>query len=170
MFLDLLKDAGLDVVGVGKIPDIFLNRGITQSLPGKNNRQALVSTVAALEHSGRGLVFTNLVDFDMLYGHRLDIEGYGRAIEEVDAFIPTLERALQPRDLLIITADHGCDPVGPSTDHSREFVPLLVTGHGVRRGVNLGTRATLADIGATIAENFGLHLPKGKSFLGEILE
>jgi phosphopentomutase len=170
MFLDLLKDAGLDVVGVGKIPDIFLNRGITQSLPGKNNRQALVSTVAALEHSGRGLVFTNLVDFDMLYGHRLDIEGYGRAIEEVDAFIPTLERALQPRDLLIITADHGCDPVGPSTDHSREFVPLLVTGHGVRRGVNLGTRATLADIGATIAENFGLHLPRGKSFLGEILE
>ncbi len=170
MLLDLLKDAGLDVVGVGKIPDIFLNRGITQSLPGKNNRQALASTVAALEHSGRGLVFTNLVDFDMLYGHRLDIEGYGRAIEEVDASIPTLERALQPRALLIITADHGCDPVGPSTDHSREFVPLLVTGHGVRRGVNLGTRATLADIGATIAENFELHLPRGKSFLGEILE
>jgi len=170
MLLDLLKDAGLDVVGVGKIPDIFLNRGITQSLQGKNNRQALESTASAIAADTRGLVFTNLVDFDMLYGHRLDIEGYGRAIEEVDAFIPTLRRALKPGDLLIITADHGCDPVGPSTDHSREYVPILASGHGVRHGVNLGTRATLADIGATITENFGVHLPKGKSFFGEILE
>lgn len=191
MLLDLLHDSGLAVVGVGKIPDIFLNRGISQALPGKNNRQALESTIAvidnkvaaiesklaaiqnkaaALEPSTRGLVFTNLVDFDMLYGHRLDVEGYARAIEEVDAFIPTLRRALQPRDLLIITADHGCDPTGPSTDHSREYVPILASGPAVRRGVNLGTRSTLADIGATIAENFGLHLGKGKSFLGEILE
>ena len=168
MLLDLLKDASLDVVGVGKIPDIFLNRGITQSLPGKNNREALASTVAALEHDTRGLVFTNLVDFDMLYGHRLDIEGYGRAIEELDAFIPTLRRALKAGDMLILTADHGCDPVGPSTDHSREYVPLLVTGPAVRSGLNLGTRGTLADIGQTVAENFGLQLPKGKSFLGEI--
>lgn len=170
MLLDLLKDAGLDVVGVGKIPDIFLNRGITQSLPGKNNRQALESTVSAIAEDTRGLVFTNLIDFDMLYGHRLDIEGYGRAIEEVDAFIPTLRQSLKPGDLLIITADHGCDPVGPSTDHSREYVPILASGHGVRNGVNLGTRATLADIGATIAENFGLNLPTGKSFLGEITQ
>ena len=168
MLLDLLKDSGLDVVGVGKIPDIFLNRGITQSLPGKNNRQALESTVSAIAEDTRGLVFTNLVDFDMLYGHRLDIEGYGRAIEEVDDYIPTLRRALKPGDLLIITADHGCDPVGPSTDHSREYVPIVASGAAVRSGVNLGTRASLADIGATIAENFGLHLPKGKSFLGEI--
>lgn len=168
MLLDLLKDFGLDVVGVGKIPDIFLNRGITQSLPGKNNRQALESTVSAIAEDARGLVFTNLVDFDMLYGHRLDIEGYGRAIEEVDDYIPTLRRALKPGDLLIITADHGCDPVGPSTDHSREYVPILASGPAVRSGVNLGTRASLADIGATIAENFGLHLAKGKSFLGEI--
>ncbi|HEV2233347.1 MAG TPA: phosphopentomutase [Terriglobia bacterium] len=168
MLLDLLKDFGLDVVGVGKIPDIFLNRGITQSLPGKNNRQALESTVSAITEDTRGLVFTNLVDFDMLYGHRLDIEGYGRAIEEVDDYIPTLRRALKPGDLLIITADHGCDPLGPSTDHSREYVPILASGAAVRSGVNLGTRASLADIGATIAENFGLHLPKGKSFLGEI--
>ena len=170
MLLDLLKDAGLDVVGVGKIPDIFLNRGITQSLPGKNNRQALESTVSAIAKDTRGLVFTNLVDFDMLYGHRLDIEGYGRAIEEVDAFIPTLRGGLKPGDMLIITADHGCDPIGPSTDHSREYVPVLASGRGVRRGVNLGTRGTLADIGATIAETFGLHLPNGKSFLGEITQ
>lgn len=168
MLLDLLKEAGLGVVGVGKIPDIFLNRGITQALPGKNNHQALESTLAAIHQPARGLVFTNLVDFDMLYGHRLDIEGYGRAIEEVDAFIPTLRNALKPGDLLIFTADHGCDPLGPSTDHSREYVPILANGPVVRGGVNLGTRETLADIGATIAENFGLDLPKGKSFLREL--
>ncbi|MHB8653605.1 MAG: phosphopentomutase [Terriglobia bacterium] len=170
MLLDLVKENGLDVVGVGKIPDIFLNRGVTQSLPGKNNRQALESTVSAMADDTHGLVFTNLVDFDMLYGHRLDIEGYGRAIEEVDDYVPTLRRALKPGDLLIITADHGCDPVGPSTDHSREYVPLLASGAAVRHGVNLGTRETLADIGATIAENFGLHLSKGKSFLREITQ
>ena len=168
MLLDLLKDAALKVVGVGKIPEIFLNRGITQSLPGKNSRQALESTAAELHASGSGLIFTNLVDFDMLYGHRLDIEGYGRAIEDVDAFLPTLELALRPDDLLILTADHGCDPLGPSTDHSREYVPILAFGPGVRGGVNLGTRATLADIGATVAENFGLGLPNGTSFLEEI--
>jgi phosphopentomutase len=168
MLLDLLKDTGLQVVGVGKIPEIFLNRGITQSLPGKNNRQALESTVDALRASGCGLIFTNLVDFDMLYGHRLDIEGYGRAIEEMDALLPALEQALRPSDLLIITADHGCDPPGPSTDHSREYVPILAIGPGVRGGVNLGTRATLADTGATVAENFGLRLPEGTSFLAEI--
>jgi phosphopentomutase len=168
MLLDLLKGAGLDVIGVGKIPDIFLNRGITRSLPGENNRLALESTAAAIDSSSRGLIFTNLVDFDMLYGHRLDIEGYGRAIEEVDACIPGLLLRLRPRDLMVFTADHGCDPLGPSTDHSREYVPILATGSCATRGVNLGTRATLADIGQTIAENFGLQLPTGTSFLNEI--
>jgi phosphopentomutase len=168
MLLDLLKGAKLDVFGVGKIADIFLNRGISESWPGKNNRKALQSTMTVLIKPTCGLVFTNLVDFDMLYGHRLDIEGYGRAIEEVDAFIPTLMQELSMCDALIITADHGCDPAGPSTDHSREYVPLLVTGPCVRKGVNLGTRATLADIGQTIAENFGLRLPHGTSFLNEI--
>src|SRR5271157_4553272 len=128
MLLDLLNGAGLDVVGVGKIPDIFLNRGITRSLPGNNNCMALESTTTAIEGSSHGLIFTNLVDFDMLYGHRLDVEGYGRALEEVDAFLPTLLRRLKPADLLIFSADHGCDPVGPSTDHSREYVPILTTG------------------------------------------
>jgi len=168
MLLDLLKEAGVEVTGVGKIPDIFLNRGIARALPGKNNRQALESTVAALSGASSGLIFANLVDFDMLYGHRLDVEGYGRAIEDVDAFLPTLLAALKPRDLLILTADHGCDPLGPSTDHSREYVLVLATGDRVRRGVNLGTRATLADLGATIAENFNLRLSRGASFLGEI--
>lgn len=168
MLLDLLKGAGLDVVGVGKIPDIFLDRGITRSLPGKNNGMALESTAAAIDSSSRGLIFTNLVDFDMLYGHRLDIEGYGRAIEEVDAFLPTLLRRLKPHDLMIFTADHGCDPLGPSTDHSREFVPIIATGPCAIPGVNLGTRATLADVGQTIGENFGLQLSAGTSFLKEI--
>jgi phosphopentomutase len=168
MLLDLLQEAGLEVTGVGKIPDIFLNRGITRALPGKNNPKALESTLAAIGDSKRGLIFTNLVDFDMLYGHRLDIEGYGRAIEEVDAFLPRLLEALRPRDLLILTADHGCDPLGPSTDHSREYVPVLATGPAVRPGVNLGTRATLADIGQTIAENFSLRIVHGTSFLGAL--
>ncbi len=170
MLLDLLAGAGLEVVGVGKIPDIFLNRGISKSLPGKNNRQALESTRDAIRESSRGMIFTNLVDFDMLYGHRLDVEGYGRAIEEADAFLPELLRAMKPGDMLILTADHGCDPKGPSTDHSREYVPVLVTGRRVRPGVNLGTRSSLADIGQSIAENFNLSLPHGKSFLGEIAE
>lgn len=168
MLLDLLNEARLDVTGVGKIPDIFLNRGITRALPGHNNREALESTRAALDESWRGLVFTNLVDFDMLYGHRLDIEGYGRAIESVDAFLPTLLGRLRQTDLLILTADHGCDPLGPSTDHSREYVPILATGPKVRRGVNLGTRATLADIGQTVAQNFAVQIPHGQSFLSEI--
>ena len=168
MLLDLLQEAELEVTGVGKIPDIFLNRGITRALPGKNNPKALDSTLAAIGDANRGLVFTNLVDFDMLYGHRLDIDGYGKAIEEVDAFLPRLREALRPSDLLILTADHGCDPLGPSTDHSREYVPVLAAGPAVRSGVNLGTRATLADIGQTIAENFGLRIAHGTSFLSAL--
>ena len=123
-------------------------------------------TQEALEKQRRGLVFVNLVDFDQLYGHRNDVEGYARALEAVDRWLPELE--LQDRDLLILTADHGCDPTTPSTDHSREFTPLLVYGPAVRSGVNLGTRATLADIGQTVASNFGTSIPAGASFLNEI--
>jgi len=170
MLLDLLQEVGVEVIGVGKVPDIFLNRGITRSLPGKNNLEALESIASVLDREFRGLVFANLVDFDMLYGHRLDLEGYGRALEQADEFLPRLLDKLRSGDLLILTADHGCDPLGPSTDHSREYVPVLATGPRVRRGVNLGTRATLADLGGTLAENFGQHLPRGTSFLGEILE
>lgn len=169
MLLDILKDAGLDVLGVGKIPDIFLNRGITRALPGHNNWEALERAVHAVEDpSWHGLLFANLVDFDMLYGHRLDIEGYARALEAVDACLPAVRQALRPKDLLILTADHGCDPLGPSTDHSREYVPVLASGSGVG-AVNLGTRASLADVGQTIAANFGLRIPHGASFLGEIV-
>jgi phosphopentomutase len=170
MLLDVLQEAGLEVVGVGKIPDIFLNRGITRALPGKTNLKALESTLAAIGDSRRGLIFTNLVDFDMLYGHRLDIEGYGRALEEVDAYLPRLLATLKSRDLLILTADHGCDPLGPSTDHSREYVPVLVAGPAAKPGVNLGTRKTLADIGQTVAENFGLRIPHGTSFLNSVVK
>lgn len=169
MLLDILKDAGLDVLGVGKIPDIFLNRGITRALPGHNNWEVLERAVHAVEDpSWHGLLFANLVDFDMLYGHRLDIEGYARALEAVDACLPAVRQALRPKDLLILTADHGCDPLGPSTDHSREYVPVLASGSGVG-AVNLGTRASLADVGQTIAANFGLRIPHGASFLGEIV-
>lgn len=168
MLLDLLAEVGLETTGIGKIPDIFLNRGIARSLPGRNNREALESTVTALADHAPGLIFANLVDFDMLYGHRLDIEGYGRAIEDVDAFLPQLLERLAPGDLLLLTADHGCDPLGPSTDHSREYVPVLAAGPRCRQSVNLGTRATLADLGATIAENFSLSLPHGTSFLAQI--
>jgi phosphopentomutase len=169
MLLDLMKEAGWAVVGVGKIPDIFLHRGITRSMPGRRNREALESILEAIREPWYGLLFANLVDFDMLYGHRLDIEGYGRAIEEADVFLPQILEALRPRDMLIITADHGCDPLGPSTDHSREYVPLLVTGPAVAAGTDLGTRTTLADIGATVAENFGLDLATGTSFLREVM-
>ncbi len=168
MLLDVLGEGGLDVTGVGKIPDIFLNRGISRSAPGKNNSQALQSTLDELERPSSGLIFTNLVDFDMLYGHRLDIEGYGRAMEDVDAFLPALFGKMASTDLLMLTADHGCDPQGPSTDHSREYVPILISGPRVRPNVNLGTRQSLADIGQTVADNFGLTLPRGKSFLREI--
>ena len=168
MLPDLLKEAGVDVIGVGKIPDIFLNRGFTRGLPGKNNQEALESTATAIAQESRGLIFANLVDFDMLYGHRLDLRGYGKALEALDAFVPILLRGLKARDVLIFTADHGCDPAGPSTDHSREYVPILATGPSVPRGVNLGTRGTLADVGASIADNFGVKLLRGTSFLTEI--
>jgi len=116
----------------------------------------------------RGLIFVNLVDFDMLYGHRNNVEGYARALEEVDAWLPSFEAKLALGDLAILTADHGCDPTTASTDHSREYVPLLAYGPNARHGVNLGVRGTLSDIGQTVAANFDTSIPKGKSFLAQI--
>jgi len=116
-----------------------------------------------------GMIFTNLVDFDMLWGHRNDVKGYARGLEAFDSRLPDLQAALRSDDCLIITADHGCDPTTISTDHSREYVPILVYSHRLAGGVNLGTRETMADIGQTIAENFGLTLPIGKSFLKDLL-
>jgi phosphopentomutase len=168
MLLDQLEEKGVPVHSVGKIVDIFLGRGITDSDKTKNNADGMQKTLEAMAGQTEGLIFTNLVDFDTLYGHRNDVEGYARALEEVDAWIPHLKAALAEGDLVIITADHGCDPTTPSTDHSREYVPLLVFGPQVRPGVDLGVRATLADVGQTVAAVFGGSISKGASFLAKI--
>jgi phosphopentomutase len=167
MLLDRLAEAGVEVTSVGKIHDVFLGRGIARSLRTRNNADGMAKTLEAMEPAGRGLIYVNLVDFDQLYGHRNDVEGYAAALEAADAWIPALEARLDRREVVILTADHGCDPTTPSTDHSREYVPLLVTGPGAKRA-DLGTRATLADIGQTVAENFGVRIPHGTSFLASL--
>ncbi|HLM02100.1 MAG TPA: phosphopentomutase [Pyrinomonadaceae bacterium] len=167
--LPLLKDNDLDVVCIGKIASIYDSCGVTEDLTAKNNDQSIDQTVNALNDDSRGLIFSNLVDFDMLYGHRRDPEGYARALEHFDRRLPEILGAMRDDDLLIITADHGNDPTKEGSDHTREYVPLLVYGKSARTNVNLGTRATLADIGQTIAENFGLRLKDGESFLNRIL-
>lgn len=167
--LDLVKSAGLAVTAVGKIGSIFCHRGTTEELKAGNNNASVDQTLHALRNTGRGLIFTNLVDFDMLYGHRNDVEGYARSLEEFDARLPEIQRAMRDDDLMIISADHGCDPGDVSTDHTREYVPVLGWGRRVRAGVNIGIRSSIADIGQTVAENFGLTLQAGRSFLQEIL-
>jgi phosphopentomutase len=166
--LPTLKDAGLDVVCIGKIASIYDSIGVTQDLTAKNNDQTIDQTINALSASSRGLIFSNLVDFDMLYGHRRDTEGYAKALEHFDTRLPSILDALGEKDLLIMTADHGNDPTKEGSDHTREYAPLLVYGKNAKRGVNLGTRQSLSDIGQTIAENFGLGLKDGVSFLKKI--
>ena len=168
MLLDRLAEARVPAISVGKIADVFLGRGITAGYKTKSNADGMAKTLQAMREHPTGLIWINLVDFDMLYGHRNDPEGYSLALEEVDAWLPEFEAALQPGDLVIITADHGCDPVTPSTDHTREYVPLLAFGPSVKAGVNLGTRRSLADAGQTIAANFGQKLASGASFLSQI--
>jgi len=165
MLLPLVSGAGLDVVAVGKISSIYDAVGVTKELPGKNNDQSIDKTVEALGEDTRGLIFSNLVDFDMLYGHRRDVEGYARALEHFDSRLPEIERAMRDTDLLLITADHGNDPTFPGSDHTREYAPLLAYGPRARAGVDLVDRGSLADIGQTIADNFGLKLKAGESFL-----
>lgn len=167
--LDLMKAAGLDVIAVGKIGSIFCHRGPTEELAAGNNKAGVDQTLRALDRAREGLVFTNLVDFDMLYGHRNDVEGYARALEEFDSRLPEIQAKMQPGDLLVITADHGCDPTDVSTDHTREYVPILAWGAGCRQGVDLGIRSSLADIGQTIADNFRMELGAGCSFLGQLV-
>ena len=166
--LPLLKDNGLDVVCIGKIASIYDSMGVTEDLPAKNNDQTIDQTVKALGADTRGLIFSNLVDFDMLYGHRRDTEGYAKALEHFDTRLPEIIDALREEDLLVITADHGNDPTKEGSDHTREYAPLLVYGKNAAQGVDLGTRGSLADIGATVAENFGLKLKDGESFLEEV--
>ncbi|HWN10186.1 MAG TPA: phosphopentomutase [Pyrinomonadaceae bacterium] len=167
--LPALADADLDVVCIGKIASIYDSLGVTEDLKAKNNQQTIDQTIHALVQDTRGLIFSNLVDFDMLYGHRRDTEGYARALEHFDASLPAIEAAMWEGDLMILTADHGNDPTFPGSDHTREYVPLLVYGKKARAGVDLGTRGSLSDIGQTIAENFGLKLAEGESFLREVL-
>jgi phosphopentomutase len=169
MLLDRLAERGVPVWSVGKISEVFLGRGIAHSVKTRDNAEGMLRTMDALGEMERGLIFANLVDFDMLYGHRNDVAGYAAALEAADAWLPTLLAALGDGDLLILTADHGNDPTTPSTDHSREYVPLLVYGPRAKRGGDLGTRATLSDIGETVAGNFETHLEKGTSFLEAIL-
>ena len=169
MLLDVLDERGVPVHSVGKIFDVFLGRGIRDYSKTRNNADGMAHTLEAMQTCGEGLIFVNLVDFDQQYGHRNDVEGYASALEEFDAWLPRLFTGEQPGDVAILTADHGCDPTTPSTDHSREYVPLLVSGPRVRHGVDLGLRSSLSDIGQTVAENFGAHIAKGASFLPQII-
>ena len=166
--LPALADADLDVVCIGKIASIYDSIGVTQDWTAKNNEQSINQTIKALGDNTRGLIFSNLVDFDMLYGHRRDTEGYAKALEHFDARLPEIESAMRDDDLMMITADHGNDPTFPGSDHTREYAPLLVFGKSARAAVNLGIRTSLSDIGQTIATNFNLQLTAGRSFLPDI--
>lgn len=166
--LDRLQAAGVFTFGIGKIHDIYCGRGLADYVKTKSNTDGIAKTLAALDKHRAGLLFANLVDFDMLYGHRNNVEGYARALEEADAGVGQMVEKLGRGDLLIVTADHGCDPGTPSTDHSREYVPVLAYSPQGPAGVNLGTRESLADTGQTIAENFGLQVPFGTSYLPQL--
>jgi phosphopentomutase len=169
MLLDRLDERGVLVHSVGKIFDVFLGRGIRDQEKTKSNTEGMAKTLEAMAQTSEGLIFVNLVDFDMLFGHRNDVEGYASALEEFDRWLPSFEAAMGPDDLAIFTADHGCDPTTASTDHSREYVPLLAFGQKARAGVDLGIRGSLSDMGQTIAENFETSIEKGTSFLAQIL-
>lgn len=167
--MNSLKDAGLDCIAIGKINDIFTGEGVTASYHTNSNEHGMEETIRVLGESFQGLSFTNLVDFDSLYGHRRDPEGYGRALEAFDRRLPELMERFGKEDLLLLTADHGNDPIHAGTDHTREYVPLLVWSPGMNHPASLGIRATFADVGATIADNFGLPAPSyGTSFLAQI--
>ncbi len=168
--LDQLSDNGFDVVAIGKIYDIFAGRGITEAIRTGGNDEGIARTIEWTKRDFNGLCFINLVDFDMLYGHRNDVEGYAKGLTTVDQAIPEILAGLREDDLLMITADHGCDPSTPSTDHSREYTPWVIAGPKVKSGVNLGTLPTFADIGATILDYFGVKSEiTGTSRLHEIL-
>jgi len=167
--LDALKKNGAQVVGIGKVPDIFCHRGFTSEVPASGNKDILDKAVREFAALGSGLLLANLVDFDMLYGHRNDAAGYAKALEYFDSRIPEMCERMGEDDILVMTADHGCDPTTPSTDHSREYAPLLVYGKGVRGGINLGTRDSFSDVAQTLAEYFGIKgFSRGRSFLADI--
>jgi phosphopentomutase len=167
--LDRLRQRGIPVVAIGKIEDLFAGRGIGRAVHTASDDEGMDQVEKAMDDVNGGLIFANLVDFDTLYGHRNDVSGYAANIERFDARLGELLPRLRDDDLLVVTADHGNDPTTPSTDHSREYVPLLVTGPRVHTGVDLGTRRTFADVGQTLASMFGIgEMPFGKSFLADI--
>lgn len=169
--LDYTKGKGLEVRAVGKIEDIFAGSGITHAVHINGNMDGVDKTIEWIKEDFSGILFTNLVDFDMLYGHRNNVEGYARAIEDFDRRLPEIIGAMKEGDILIITADHGCDPTTGSTDHSREYTPLIVYGKPVKKGVNLHTRESFADIAATVAEYLEVEAQiEGKSFLKDVLK
>jgi phosphopentomutase len=170
MLLDVLGHQSVPVLGIGKIHDIYDGRGVPDYVTTKNNADGMARLNQAIGDRSGGLIFANLVDFDMLYGHRKDVEGFAGSIEEFDVLLGSFLGTLRDSDLLLITADHGCDPdpVNPTTDHSREYVPILAYSPGLPGGRDLGVRATLSDMGQTVAENFGGLIPHGTSFLDEI--
>lgn len=166
--LDGLAERGRTVLGIGKIGDLFAQRGITESIATKNNRDGMAQTLAAAADRRWDMVFANLVDFDTMWGHRNDPRAYALGLEEFDAFLIGLLKALDDGTLLIVTSDHGNDPTTGNTDHSREYVPLLAFHHGGQEGTDLGTRETLSDVASTIAENFDVGMFEGSSFLGRL--
>jgi phosphopentomutase len=169
--LDLLTRAGISVLSIGKVKDLFAGRGITRAVATASDGLGMDAVFDAVDAAGPGLVFVNLVDFDTQYGHRNDIAGYAANLERFDERLGELRTRLREGDLLVLTGDHGNDPSTPSTDHSREYVPVLLAGYGVRSGVDIGTRATFADLGQTLAANFGVGpLAHGTSFLTELVE
>lgn len=169
--LDNLKDNNYSTIGIGKTKDIFAGKGITSSIKTSDNKEGIERILEYLEKDFEGICFTNLVDFDMLYGHRNDIDGYAKALTYFDKQLINILEKLKKDDILIITADHGCDPGTPSTDHSREYVPLLVYGNNIRAGINMGTRKTFADIASSVLDYFNLEGElDGKSFLDKVLK
>ncbi|SHI53548.1 phosphopentomutase [Malonomonas rubra DSM 5091] len=167
--LQKMKKNGFATYGVGKINDLFAGEGLSKVLPSKNNAEGMAKTLQALAQIKYGLVMTNLVDFDMLYGHRLDYQGFASALLDFDRWLPELQQNFGDQDLLLITADHGCDPTTPGTDHTREYVPLLAWSPSLREQGSLGERSSFADVGATIAENFAIDFSTGHSFLADLV-
>lgn len=168
--LDVIKEHGLSVMAVGKIEDIFAGIGITDSVHTKSNMSGVDMTLEYMKQNKKGLIFTNLVDFDMIFGHRNDVQGYGNSLKEFDNRLPEIIASMKDNDVLIITADHGCDPTTLSTDHSREYIPILVYGKQIKQGLNLGTREGFCDIGATVLELLGLPIQiEGNSFKEDII-
>ncbi|MCK4329870.1 phosphopentomutase [candidate division WOR-3 bacterium] len=167
--LDILKDNGFPVVNIGKIDNLFGNRGFTDSFHTKNNSHGMKTVLNVMDKIDRGLIFTNLIDFDMLWGHRNNVEAFAKGLMDFDEWLPSCLEKLKRNDILVLTADHGIDPTTPSTDHSREYVPIIITGERIKKGIDLNTR-NMSDLGASLAEYFGVAIENGISFLKEIIQ